>query len=64
MDKITCQLTEAEIEALIMNHGRHLDDDTANRVERIAYLHRRLKSKGKAEEPKQEQSASGWGASA
>lgn len=63
MDKITCGLTEDEIEALIKYHGLNLTDDTKLKghcIERVNYLHKRLTSKGKAEEPKQEQTASGW----
>ncbi len=40
----TCNLTEDEIEELMMHHARNLSSDTDARLERINYLNRRLKA--------------------
>lgn len=45
-----CNLTKVEIEELIMHHGRNLDDGTEERLERMNYLHKRLKAFSEAPE--------------
>jgi hypothetical protein len=58
-------LTEDEIIALIMTHGREMDEDNLEAtLERINYLHRRLKTfKEPDTEVKSDNSATGWGTS-
>ncbi len=64
----TCNLTEAEIEELIMHHGRNVAEDFSGRIERLSYLHKRLKSFSEPEivsedQPKQmgTPKQQGWG---
>ncbi len=40
----SCAITKAEIEQLITWLGYGLHNDTANRIDRINYLHKRLKA--------------------
>lgn len=44
MDTKACNLTISEIEELIMHHGRNINDCTEDRLERLNYLHKRLKA--------------------
>lgn len=57
-------LSEDEIMELINFHGRNVSDNLQDRVERLGYLHKRLKA---FKEPevietiKSDNSAAGWG---
>lgn len=57
-------LTEEEIQYLIQNYGNQLHEDVEDKLERINYLHKRLKA---FKEPevietiKSDNSAAGWG---
>lgn len=54
METKACNLTESEIKELILHHGRYLDSDTENRIERMNYLNKRLKAfSDESEKPKQ-----------
>lgn len=37
-------LTEDELEEIIMHHGRNVADNFSARIERLGYLHKRLKT--------------------
>lgn len=61
-------LTEDEIMQLVEYHGRNVADNFTDRIERLGYLHKRLKSFKEPEEVKQDTAANaavkGWGSSA
>lgn len=71
MDTKTCSITKAELEELIEWHGRNVADSFSDRIERLGYLHKRLKAfdepeVAKAEAPKPLSAApaavaQGWG---
>lgn len=53
-------LTEAEIETLINHHGNTVAQDFSNKIERLSYLHKRLKAfKEPDTEVKSDNSAAG-----
>jgi hypothetical protein len=60
-----CNLNEEELRELLRYHGRTLDADPDNTIERINYLHKRLKT-FKEEAPKNtvgeasQPAATGW----
>lgn len=55
-------LFETEIEELIRHHARNIDDSYDDRIDRINYLNKRLKSfKEPDTEVKSNNSAAGWG---
>lgn len=56
-------LTEDEIKTLINHHGYNTSLDIDTRLERMNYLHKRLKAFKEPEtEIKSDSSAAGWGA--
>jgi hypothetical protein len=40
----TCNLFQSEIETLIEHHAENISEDISGRLDRINYLHRRLKA--------------------
>jgi len=67
-----CNLTEDEIKKLIAYHGSNIDSNTSNindetnlneRMERLNYLHKRLKSFKEVDIVETVKPSTGWGAS-
>lgn len=57
-----CNLTKAEIMTIVENYGRNVAADFSTTIERLSYLHKRLKAFDEPEtEVKTTATAPGWG---
>lgn len=64
-DTKACNLTEEEISELINFHGKNVADDMIGHIDRLGYLHKRLKAFKEVEltDVKSTNTAAGWGSS-